>query len=44
MKVEGDCSSYYVCNNGEYQINQCPAGLHWNQVTLENRRARQVMI
>jgi len=29
--VEGDCNSYYVCNNGEYQINQCPPGLHWNR-------------
>jgi hypothetical protein len=25
---------YYVCNNGEYEKQQCPAGLHWNRVPL----------
>ena len=31
--VEGDCGRYYVCNNGEYETRECPAGLHWNRVS-----------
>ncbi|XP_059612054.1 probable chitinase 10 [Phlebotomus argentipes] len=29
---EKDCSSYYRCSQGEFILQQCAAGLHWNQV------------
>ena len=32
--VEGDCSSYKICNNGEYETQTCPPGLNWNRVSL----------
>uniref|UniRef100_A0A1B0D7M5 Chitinase n=1 Tax=Phlebotomus papatasi TaxID=29031 RepID=A0A1B0D7M5_PHLPP len=27
-----DCSSYYRCSQGEFILQQCAAGLHWNQL------------
>ncbi|GAB0096498.1 Probable chitinase 10 [Sergentomyia squamirostris] len=28
---EKDCSSYYRCSQGEFILQHCAAGLHWNQ-------------
>lgn len=36
---ESDCSEYYVCNNGEYQLQKCPSGLHWNRVSFHKKNA-----
>lgn len=27
---ETDCQSYYLCNQGELQLQQCSSGLYWN--------------
>ena len=29
--VPGDCGSFQVCNNGDYEVHACPPGLHWNR-------------
>ncbi len=27
-----ECSSYLMCNNGDYEERACPGGLHWGQM------------
>lgn len=31
LPYPGDCTKFILCNDGIPYINNCPAGLHWNQ-------------
>jgi len=28
-----DCTKYSVCDNGDFHVRACPAGLHWNGIS-----------